>query len=77
MQAAGKTPRDTPPLSGYFYFNSLPTSYLSRSKYEELSLVKDSSFIWLLGYDADTTVASSTCSYDRYVHFGVLLSPCV
>ena len=33
--------------------------------------MKDSSFIWLLGYDADTTVASSTCSYDRYVHFGV------
>ncbi|CAI8053063.1 Deoxyribonuclease-1 [Geodia barretti] len=42
-------------------------SYLSRSKYEELSLVKDSSFIWLLGYDADTTVASSTCSYDRFI----------
>ena len=43
-------------------------SYLSMSRYEELSLVNDPSFIWLLGYDADTTVARSSCPYDRLVH---------
>jgi endonuclease/exonuclease/phosphatase family metal-dependent hydrolase len=42
-------------------------SYLSRTAYERLSLVTDPAFVWLLGYDSDTTVASSSCPYDRFI----------
>jgi endonuclease/exonuclease/phosphatase family metal-dependent hydrolase len=47
-------------------------SYLSRTRYNELSLVNNPSFMWLLGYDADTTVASSSCPYDRIIVHKVL-----
>lgn len=28
--------------------------------------MNDPLFVWLLGYDVDTTVATSSCPYDRY-----------
>ena len=43
-------------------------SYLSKTRYLALDLVKDTRFTWLIGNDVDTTVARSDCSYDRYVH---------
>ena len=50
-------------------------SYLSRTKYDQLSLVNDPQFVWLLGYDVDTTVATSSCPYDRYERYSTCTAP--
>ena len=44
---------------------------LSQTRYESLLLVTDKRFTWLIDNTADTTVAASSCAYDRYV----LLAP--
>ena len=40
-------------------------TYLSQSRYEELNLVTDSRFKWLINTTSDTTTTSSNCAYDR------------
>lgn len=39
--------------------------YLSEECYEELSLMRDPNFKWLIENDVDTTVAGNNCAYDR------------
>jgi len=40
--------------------------YLSLSRYDNLSLVTDARFTWLINFTADTTTSLSTdCAYDR------------
>ena len=38
--------------------------YLSQSRYNELILVTDERFTWLIG--SDTTTGATDCAYDRY-----------
>ena len=40
-------------------------TYLSNTKYNQLQLVNDPRFTWLL--DQDTTTTSTVCAYDRLV----------
>lgn len=40
-------------------------SYVSKTKYLNLDLVKDKRFTWLVDSDVDTTVSLSDCAYDR------------
>ena len=40
--------------------------YLSQKKYQQLDLVKDTRFTWLINSTEDTTTTTSDCSYDRY-----------
>jgi len=40
-------------------------SYLSNSRYDGLIFTTDSRFLWLINKDDDTTVANSSCAYDR------------
>lgn len=42
-------------------------TYLSRTRYEQLELVTDPRFTWLINTTADTTTISTTnCAYDRW-----------
>ena len=40
-------------------------SYLSNSRYDDLIFTTNSSFLWLIGKENDTTVSNSSCAYDR------------
>ena len=40
-------------------------SYLSRTRYNQLDLVLDTRFMWLIDSSVDTTTKSSDCAYDR------------
>ena len=40
-------------------------SYLSRTRYNQLDLVTDPRFSWLINSSVDTTVSASHCAYDR------------
>ncbi len=40
-------------------------SYLSRTRYDNLRLVTDQRFTWLINSTIDTTVSSTDCAYDR------------
>ena len=42
-------------------------TYLSKAKYDELDLVTDDKFTWLLDSDEDTTTGNTHCAYDRLV----------
>lgn len=42
-------------------------SYISGQALKELSIRRDSSYIWLIGDNQDTTVGSSSCAYDRFI----------
>eukprot|EP00756_Hemistasia_phaeocysticola_P008710 Hpha_TRINITY_DN14700_c0_g1::TRINITY_DN14700_c0_g1_i2::g.102773::m.102773 len=42
-------------------------SYLSASARDALTLKTDPRFVWLLPEDTDTTVAKSSCPYDRFI----------
>jgi len=45
-------------------------SYVCKSCWNDIDLWNDSRFTWLIGHDADTTVSSNDCSYDRLVVAG-------
>ncbi|KAF6021152.1 DNASE1 [Bugula neritina] len=40
-------------------------SYISKQKLSDLRLRTDSSYLWLIGDEVDTTVSSTDCAYDR------------
>ena len=40
-------------------------TYLSRTRYNQLDLVTDGRFTWLIDNDQDTTTTSTNCAYDR------------
>ena len=52
-------------------------SYLSDSAYENLDLVKDNKFHWMIGGNEDTTTKDSTCAYDRWIMCVCHVSVCV
>ena len=40
-------------------------SYLSQTRYNQLDLVLDTRFTWLIDSSVDTTTKASNCAYDR------------
>ncbi|KAL4229429.1 Deoxyribonuclease-1-like 2 [Mactra antiquata] len=52
-------------------------NYLRLSDWKTISLRTDTRFEWLLDDDVDTTVATSACSYDRFVVAGQALQDAV
>ncbi|KAL9647305.1 hypothetical protein ABK040_011672 [Willaertia magna] len=44
-------------------------SYVTTNNWNSISLYTDKRFSWLISNDADTTVATSRCPYDRFVVF--------
>ncbi|XP_019851574.1 PREDICTED: deoxyribonuclease-1-like [Amphimedon queenslandica] len=47
-------------------------SYLSRTRYNTLDLVVNTSFTWWIGYDTDTTTGTTNCAYDRIITWSSL-----
>lgn len=45
-------------------------SYVGKTKWQQVTFRSDDRFVWLLDDDADTTVAKSSCAYDRFVIAG-------
>lgn len=45
-------------------------SYVCSSCWNQIDLWNDSRFTWLIGHDADTTVSTKDCAYDRLVVAG-------
>ena len=39
--------------------------YVGTTKWKQVTFRSDERFVWLLDDDADTTVAKSSCAYDR------------
>ena len=40
-------------------------NFLSQTRYNQLDLVLDQRFTWLIGNSVDTTTSASVCAYDR------------
>jgi len=40
-------------------------SYLSAAEWQNLDMVVDPQFTWLIDSNADTTVSNTDCAYDR------------
>ncbi|XP_035685231.1 deoxyribonuclease-1-like [Branchiostoma floridae] len=45
-------------------------SYVTSGEWDQIRLWTDPRFTWLVGNDADTTVSSTDCAYDRFVVAG-------
>ncbi|XP_019618401.1 PREDICTED: deoxyribonuclease-1-like [Branchiostoma belcheri] len=49
---------------------NIDCSYVTSGEWDQIRLWTDPRFSWLIGNDADTTVSSTDCAYDRFVVAG-------